>query len=259
MTLTRRIVLTSGKGGVGKTTVTANLGAQLSRMGYRVLVCDTDIGLNNVDVVMGVEHLIVYDIVDAIEGRCRPKQALVQHTYFKNLYILSSNHSMPDRYISPQAVKLIIDALAPQFDFVLIDCPAGIEDGFHRAVSSAEEALIVTTPHMSSLRDADKVISVLQSYRLANINLVINMARGDMMMNGDILSPREICDILKIPLIGMIPEDDSIFLNDISGENNRAFRLLASNIIEGRHKIYDVTKKYSGIFGSIRRSLKKSL
>ena len=257
--MTRRIVLTSGKGGVGKTTVTANLGAQLSKMGYRVMICDTDFGLNNIDVVTGIENLIVYDIVDAIEGRCRPKQALVQHPVFKNLYVLSSNHSLPNRYISPQTVKLMIDSLAPQFDFVLIDCPAGIDDGFHRAVASAEEALVITTPHMSSLRDADKVISVLQSYRLANINLVINMARGDMMMNGDILSPREICDILKIPLIAMIPEDDSIFLNQLGSDGTRSFKLLASNLIEGRHKIYDVTKKYSGLFGSIRRSLKKSL
>lgn len=257
--MTRRIVITSGKGGVGKTTVTANFGAQLSSMGYRVLICDTDFGLNNIDVVTGIEQLIIYDIVDAIEGRCRPKQALVQHPVFKNLYILSSNHSMPDRYISPQAVKLMIDTLSPQFDFVLIDCPAGIDDGFHRAVASAEEALVVTTPHMSSLRDADKVISVLQSYRLASINLVINMARGDMMMNGEILSPREICDILKIPLIAMIPEEDAIFLNEMAGEAMRSFKLLASNMIDGKHKIYDVTKKYSGIFGSIRRSLKKSL
>lgn len=257
--MTRRIVITSGKGGVGKTTVTANFGAQLSSMGYRVLICDTDFGLNNIDVVTGIEHLIIYDIVDAIEGRCRPKQALVQHPVFKNLYVLSSNHSVPNRYISPQAVKLMIDTLSPQFDFVLIDCPAGIDDGFHRAVASAEEALVVTTPHMSSLRDADKVISVLESYRLHSVNLVINMARGDMMMNGDILSPREICDILKIPLIAMIPEDDTIFLNDMAGDGVRSFKLLAANVIEGKHKIYDVTKKYSGFFGSIRRSLKKSL
>lgn len=251
--------MTSGKGGVGKTTVTANLGAQLSAMGYRVMICDTDFGLNNIDVVTGVDQLIVYDIVDAIEGRCRPKQALVRHPVFKNLYVLSSNHSMPNRYISPQAVKLIIDSLAPQFDFILIDCPAGIDEGFHRAVSSAEEALIVTTPHMSSLKDADKVISVIQSYRLEKVHLIINMARGDMMMNGDVLSPREICDILKIPLIALIPEDDSVFLNNLGGDVTKAFKILASNIVDGKHKIYDVTKKYSGVFGSIRRSLKKSI
>lgn len=257
--MARRIVLTSGKGGVGKTTVTANLGAQLSRMGYRVLICDTDFGLNNIDVVTGVETLIVYDIIDVIEGRCRPKQALVQHTVYKNLYILSSNHSVPNRYISPQAVKLVLDSLAPQFDFILIDCPAGIDDGFHRAVSSAEEALVVTTPHISSLRDADKVISVLNSYQLRGIHLVINMARGDLMMNREILSPKEICDILKIPLIAIIPDEDAIFLNSAGGDGARAFKLLAGNILDGRHKIYDVTKKYSGIFGSIRRSLKKTL
>jgi len=254
----RKIVFTSGKGGVGKTTVTANLGVQLSRRGERVIILDTDMGLNNIDVVTGVESLITYDIVDVIEGRCRAKQALVQHPLYKNLYILASNHTVQGRYISPQSVRAVIDSLAPQFDYILIDCPAGIDDGFHRAVSAADEAIVITTPHISSLRDADKVISVLKSYKPKSVNLVINMARGDMMLTRETLSPEEIVDLLKIPLLAIIPEDDEVFLNNLS-DASKAFKIMANNLTGGRTKIFDATKKYSGIFGAIKRGLKRSL
>ena len=182
--MARKIVITSGKGGVGKTTVAANLGMRLAAMGERVVLADADFGLNNIDVVCGVENLVTYDIVDAIEGRCRTRQALVQHPEYPNLFILASNHTDPGKYISPQAVRLILDNLAPRFDYILIDSPAGIEGGFHRAVAAAEEALVVTTPHISSLRDADKVIAVLKSYKLKSVDLVINMVRGDMIVDG---------------------------------------------------------------------------
>jgi len=254
----RKIVFTSGKGGVGKTTVTANLGVQLSKRGERVIICDSDMGLNNIDVVTGIESLITYDIVDVIEGRCRAKQALVQHPLFRNLYVLASNHSVSGRYISPQSVKAVLDSLAPQFDYILIDCPAGIDEGFHRAVANAEEAIIVTTPHISSLRDADKVINVLKSYHFKDINLVINMARGDMMLSKETLSPDEIEELLKIPLLAIIPEEDSIFLNNLK-DTSKAFRIMANNISGGRTKIFDATKKYSGLFGAIKRGLKRSL
>ena len=258
--MARKIVITSGKGGVGKTTVAACLGMRLAAMGERVILADTDFGLNNIDVVCGVEDRITYDIVDAIEGRCRPKQALVQHPDSPNLFILASNHTDPNKYISPQAVRLILDGLAPRYDYILIDSPAGIEGGFHRAVAAAEEAIVVTTPHVSSLRDADKVISVLKSYRLGRIDLVINMVRGDMIVGGEILSPGEISEILKIPLLGVVPQDDDIFLGEQQrGDGSRAFRLLASNIVKGTRRIYNPAYKYGGFFGSIRRSLKKNL
>ncbi len=258
--MARKIVITSGKGGVGKTTVAACLGMRLSAMGERVILADTDFGLNNIDVVCGVDSRITYDIVDAIEGRCRAKQALVQHPDYPNLYVLASNHTDPNKYISPQAVRLILDGLAPRYDYILIDSPAGIESGFHRAVASADEALVVTTPHVSSLRDADKVISVLKSYKLKRIDLVINMVRGDMIVDGEILSPGEISEILKLPLIGVIPQDDGVFLGERSrGDGYRAFKLLAGNVMKGTRKIYNPAYKYGGFFGSIRRSLKKSL
>lgn len=257
--MARKIVLTSGKGGVGKTTVAVNLGMRLSAMGERVILADADFGLNNIDVVCGVEDLCPYDIVDAIEGRCRPRQALAQHPEYPNLFVLASNHTDPGKYISPQAVRLILDQLAPRFDYVLIDSPAGIEGGFHRAAAAADEALVVTTPHISSLRDADKVIAVLQSYKLKSIDLVINMVRGDMVVGGEILPPREIASILKLPLIGIVPQEDDVFLGEKGRGAQKAFRLLAANVAGHTRKLYNVTGKYDGFFGSIRRSLKKNL
>ncbi len=257
--MARKIVITSGKGGVGKTAVTVNLGMRLASMGERVILADTDFGLNNIDVVCGLEESVTYDIVDVIEGRCRAAQALVRHPEFVNLSVLASNHTDPNKYISPQAVRLILDTLAPRYDYILIDCPAGIGGGFHRAVASAEEALVVTTPHVSSLRDADKVISVLKSYRLKSIDLVVNMARGDLIADGEILSPLEIAEVLKLPLIGIIPQEDGIFLGERQGSAQKAFKILAGNIANGTRKMYNVTGKYDGFWGSIRRSLKKTL
>ncbi|MBQ8323295.1 MAG: septum site-determining protein MinD [Clostridia bacterium] len=256
--MARKIVVTSGKGGVGKTTVAAFLSAQLARRGQRVILCDADFGLNNVDVVTGVENLVTYDVVDAIEGRCRAKQALVRHPDFANLYILTSSHSAPERYVSPQSLRLVIDALAPQFDFVFIDCPAGIDDGFHRAVACAEEAIVVTTPHVSAIRDADKVITLLKSYEFENVSVVVNKLRGDLLVAGESLSPPEISELLKSRLLGVLPEEYGIFGGELS-DIHPAFKMLAGNLLSGKRKLYDVTKKYSGVLGGIRRFLKKSL
>ncbi len=255
--MARKIVVTSGKGGVGKTTVTANLGVQLAKKGLRVIVCDLDFGLNNIDVVLGLENRALYDVVDAIEGRCRPKQALVRHPLYPTLYSLTSNH-LADRYVSPQAIRLVLDSLAPQYDYILIDSPAGIEEGFHRAVAAADEALLVTTPHISAMRDADRVVGMLRSYRLEQTGLVVNQVRGDMLKRGEVLSPEEISETLRIPLVAVIPEEDRIFLDNIS-EKSRAFRLLASVCAGGKVKIVDAQKGYGGLFGAIRRGLKRNL
>ncbi len=223
--MARKIVVTSGKGGVGKTTVCCNLAVQLARRGERVAVCDLDFGLNNADVVLGLEDLAVYDVVDAVEGRCRARQALVRHPRYPTLYALSSN-KIAERYVSPQAVRLVLDSIAPQFDYMLIDCPAGIEDGFHRAASCADEALLVTTPHISAMRDADRVAGLLQSYRFGRVGLVVNLVRRDMARRGDILRPEELAAALRLPLVGVIPEEDKFFFDNVA-ERSRAFRLLA--------------------------------
>ena len=226
--MARKIVVTSGKGGVGKTTVCCNLGAQLARRGYRVIVCDLDFGLNNADVVLGVENRAVYDILDAVEGRCRPRQALVSHPYYPTLFSLSSNRVL-ERYVSPQAIRLVLEALSAQFDFILIDSPAGIEDGFHRAAACAEEALLVTTPHISALRDADRVAGILSGYRFSFSGLVVNLVRRER-RRGELLSPEEIAATLRLPLVASLPEDDKVFSENIIVKS-RAFRTLAEAVL----------------------------
>ncbi len=253
--MARKIVVTSGNGGVGKTTVAANLSALLSQKGHRVILFDAAFGLNNVDVTMGVEQLVLYDIVDVIEGRCRAKQALVRHPDYGNLYLLASSHSASERYVSPQAVKVVLDTLAPQFDFILIDCPAGMDEGFHRAVATADEAIVITTPHISAIRDADKIITLLKSYELKELSFVLNMVRGDLLISEDCISPKEIAQLLKTPLLGVLPEEHSVHLEPLQTANP-AFKILANNIIENERRMYDVTKKYCGFFGNIRRVLK---
>lgn len=230
--MARKIVITSGKGGVGKTTVCCNLAVQLAKTGSRVIVCDLDFGLNNVDVVFGTENLAIYDVLDAVEGRCRPRQALVRHPRYPTLYCLASNR-VSERYVSPQAIRLVLDALAPQFDYIFIDSPAGIEDGFHRAASCAEEALLVTTPHISAMRDADRVAGMLKSYRLNSVGLVVNLVRKDMARRGEILTPQEISEIIRLPLAAVVLEEDKLYLNNIF-KRSRAFRALAECVIEGK-------------------------
>ncbi|MBQ7924342.1 MAG: septum site-determining protein MinD [Clostridia bacterium] len=256
--MARKIVVTSGKGGVGKTTVAASLSAYLARKGQRVVLCDADLGLNNIDVATGVESLITYDIVDVIEGRCRAVQALVQHPDFPNLYVLTSSHSAPERYVSPQAFKLVLDTLAPKFDFIFIDCPAGIEDGFHRAVASANEAMVITTPQVSAIRDADKVITLLKSYDFSAISLLVNRVRGDLLFSGDCLMPQEIEKLLKTPLIGVIPEEYSVATGALS-DIHTAVKTVGNNLLTGKKKLYDTTRKYAGFFGGLRRMLKRNL
>ena len=258
--MARKIVITSGKGGVGKTSIVANLGLCLAAMGKRVVLCDMDFGLNNLDIVLGLENKIMYDMADAVDGRCRPKQALVQCDAQKNLYILASGHGFK-RSVTSQNVKAVINSFDKIFDYILIDCPAGIDTGFHRAVSSADEAIVVVTPHISSLRDADKVIGMLKSYRLDNLFLVVNMVRGDLVVDGSTLSPEQIESVLKVCMIGVIPDDDKVLLcvGGAVGKSGKAFKMLANNIEKGTNKIYRFRKGYEGFWGSIKRGLKRSL
>lgn len=263
--MARKIVLTSGKGGVGKTTICANLGATLAELGFRVCLIDVDIGLNNLDVVMGIEKRVMFDIIDAIEGRCRAKQALVQDHRIPSLYIMPSAHSYSESAVNGEKIKKVISDLDAGFDYILIDCPAGVEAGFHRAVYCADEAIVVVTPHISSVRDADKVLSILSGYDLIHKSVVINRIRGDMVLNGEMLDVPEIVRVLKTSLLGVIPEDDDITaLSTVGGlaltsNSARAFSLLAENLHEGTKKIYDCTIKYRGFFGNLRRNLRRKI
>lgn len=263
--MARKIVLTSGKGGVGKTTICAGLGARLAALGFRVLLVDVDLGLNNLDVVMGVENKIVFDIVDVIQGKCRAKQALIQDCYFSSLFIMPSAHSFSRSCVTGESIKQVINSLDSSFDYILIDCPAGVESGFHRAVFAANEALIVVTPHISSIRDADKVLSILSGYNLESKNLIINRIRGDMVLSGEMIEPEEIVSFLKIPLVGIVPEDDLISKSTgildfaKSPSAGRALSLIAENIHTGTKKIYDFTMKYRGLWGAIKTNIRKKV
>lgn len=255
--MARKIVVTSGKGGVGKTTVCAMLGEKLARLNKNVIILDLDFGLNNLDVVCGVENKITYSLEDVVEGRCRVKQAIVSCR--QNLSIIESGHSYGDR-VTAQNVKLLIEGLN-NYDFVLMDCPAGIDGGFIRAVAAADEAIVVVNPNISSLRDADKVINILANYKLDGVYAVANRVRGDLVAVGKTLSVEEIEDVLKIPVIGAIPEDDAVLTSkakDVTfGEASAAYKMLAKYLVKNGGKVYDCESGYKGFFSKFKKSMKK--
>ena len=264
--MARKVVITSGKGGVGKTTVCANLGVSLARLNQRVVLVDVDIGLNNLDVVMGVENKIVYDIVDVIENKCRIKQALIQDINYPNLYIMPSAHSYNKSQVTAENVKKVVEELDYLFDFVLIDCPAGIDEPFKRAVCGADEALVVVTPHLSSLRDADKVLMMLTTFDLNEVSLIVNRVRGDMILNKEMLDSEKIAELLNVNLCGVIPEDDNIatFLSigrtvNKNCDSFTAFNVLAKNMFEDSKKLFDCTEKYKGIMGFLKKMIRKKV
>ncbi len=252
--MTRRIVITSGKGGVGKTTICANLGVRLAKRGRRVVMLDADVGLNNLDVLMGVENKVVYDVFDVLSGKCRIKQALIEDMYIPNLFILPSTHTFSDSKLKSTEFRRLIESLRG-FDYVLIDCPAGISGGFHRAVSMADEAYVVVTPGISSLRDADKVFSLLSGYNLKSVGMVINRIRGDLVISREMMGVEDVCRIMRKVPIAVIPESDEIALSASCGsfsDNEGIFSLFAENIETGGRKIIDCTAKYRGLFGRAR-------
>ena len=202
------IVITSGKGGVGKTTTTANIGIGLAKLGKKVLVIDTDLGLRNLDVVLGLENRIVYNLVDVIEGKCRPKQAIIKDKRFQDLYLLPSAQTKDKSSVSPEQMKKLTEDLREDYDFVLLDCPAGIEQGFQNAIAGADKAIVVTTPEVSSIRDADRIIGLLEASGIRDNQLVINRLRVDMVKKGDMMSVEDVTEILAIDLLGVIPDDE---------------------------------------------------
>ncbi|WFD11455.1 septum site-determining protein MinD [Tepidibacter hydrothermalis] len=212
------IVITSGKGGVGKTTTTANLGTALSLAGKKTVVVDADIGLRNLDVVMGLENRIVYDIVDVVEGTCRLKQALIKDKRFENLYLLPAAQTRDKDAITPDQMKKLCDSLRESFDYALIDCPAGIEQGFKNAIAGADRALVVTTPEISAVRDADRIIGLLEANEIHDPELIINRIRLEMVKRGDMMDMEDIIDILAIDLLGVIPDDESVIISTNKGE-----------------------------------------
>ncbi|MCL1874421.1 MAG: septum site-determining protein MinD [Clostridiales bacterium] len=212
------IVITSGKGGVGKTTATANLGTGLAMLGKSVVMVDTDIGLRNLDVVLGLENRIVYDIVDAVRGNCRLKQALIKDKRLENLHLLPAAQTKDKTAVSEQQMKDLCQTLKDEFDYVIIDCPAGIEHGFKNAIAGAEEAIVVTTPEVSAVRDADRIIGLLEAAGIASPKLVINRIRVKMVKAGDMMSVEDMLDILAVDLLGIVPDDEIIVVSTNRGE-----------------------------------------
>jgi septum site-determining protein MinD len=225
---------------------------------------DVDIGLNNLDVAMGIENKVVYDVVDVVENRCRPKQALIQDDFYPTLYTMPSCHGYDKSSITGINIRNLTERLSQSFDYILLDCPAGIELGFHRAVSAADEAIVVTTPHISSIRDADKVINLLNTYELIGVSVIVNRVRGDLIAGGEMLTIESIAGLLKKKIIGVIPENDSIVYNTAIGRTlygsaciKECFSLIADNIHSGGSRLYDPARSYKGLFGAIKRSIKK--
>lgn len=212
------IVITSGKGGVGKTTTTANIGTGLALDGKKVVLIDTDIGLRNLDVVMGLENRIVYDLVDVIEGVCRVKQALIKDKRYEGLFLLPAAQTRDKSAVTPEQMITLINELKAEFDYIIVDCPAGIEQGFKNAIAGADRALVVTTPEVSAVRDADRIIGLLEANEIRNPKLLINRVRIDMVKRGDMMNMDDIIDILAIDLIGVVPDDEKIVVSTNRGE-----------------------------------------
>lgn len=207
------IVITSGKGGVGKTTTTANLGVALAQQGRSVVVVDADIGLRNLDVILGLENRIVYDLVHVIEGSCRLKQALIRDKRLDNLSLLPAAQTRDKNAVTPDQMRELVAQLKEIADFVLVDCPAGIEQGFKNAVAGADRAIIVTTPEVSAIRDADRIIGMVEAAELPEPQLIINRFRAKMVERGDMMNKDDILEILAIPLIGVVPDHEDIIVS----------------------------------------------
>lgn len=212
------IVITSGKGGVGKTTTSANVGTGLAILGKKVVLIDTDIGLRNLDVVMGLENRIVYNLIDVIEGSCRMKQALIRDKQCDNLFLLPSAQTKDKTAITPEQMVKLTEALSEEFDYILLDCPAGIEQGFKNAIAGAGRAIVVTTPEVSAIRDADRIIGLLQANEMPQIQLVINRLRMDMIKRGEMMSVEDVSEILAVDLLGAIPDDEAVVIATNQGE-----------------------------------------
>ena len=249
------IVITSGKGGVGKTTSTANIGTGLALKGMKVALLDTDIGLRNLDVVMGLENRIVYDLVDVVEGNCKIKQALIKDKRYEGLYLLPAAQTKDKNAVKPDQMQKLCKELKKEFDYIIVDCPAGIEQGFKNAISGADRAIVVTTPEVSAVRDADRIIGLLEANEIREPKLLLNRVRDDMVKRGDMMSTEDVLEILAIDLIGVVPDDQSIIVATNKGEpavtDNKslaghAYRNIVRRIM-GEEVPFDDNKKQSFI------------
>ena len=256
------IVITSGKGGVGKTTTTANVGSALALRGKKVVLVDTDIGLRNLDVVMGLENRIVYDIVDVVEEKCKLRQALIKDKRFEELFLLPAAQTRDKSAINEEQMKELTEKLKEEFDYILIDCPAGIEQGFKNAIAGASRAIVVTTAEISAIRDADRIIGLLEASEIKNPELVINRLRPNMVKKGEMM---DIVDLLSIDLIGVVPDDEFIITQTNKGEpvvtnhkapSGKAYTEIASRIL-GENVEITIPGKKEGFLEKIKNFFTK--
>ncbi len=262
----RVIVITSGKGGVGKTTTSANIGTALAKAGYKVVLIDTDLGLRNLDLLLGLENRIVYTIVDVIEERCKLKQALVKDKKNPNLSLLAAAQTRDKTAVNAEQLKEICDTLKEENDFVLVDCPAGIEQGFQNAVAGASEAIVVTTPEMSAIRDADRIIGLLESKEeIKSYKLLLNRVRPSLIKSNEMMGVDDVVEILSCPLVGIIPEDTGIItstnkgepiVNDENALAGKAYRNVAQRILGEEVPFLDLDEP-KGFMAKIKNAFAK--
>lgn len=257
-------VITSGKGGVGKTTTTANLGVGLAIQDKRVVLVDADIGLRNLDVVMGLENRIVYDIVDVIDGNCRLKQALIRDKRYANMCLLPAAQTKDKNAITPEQMQKLCDALREEFDFVLIDCPAGIEQGFKNAIAGVDKAIVVSTPEVSAVRDADRIIGLLEAAEIRDPMLILNRIRPDMVKRGNMMALEDVTEILAIDVLGVVPDDESIVVStnrgepcvaDMESQAGQAFRNITRRILGEAVPLMDLNAD-QGVMSKLKRLFK---
>jgi septum site-determining protein MinD len=258
------IVITSGKGGVGKTTTTANLGAALAQAGHKVALIDADIGLRNLDVVMGLENRIVYDLVDVVEGFAKLKHALIKDKRFENLYLLPAAQTRDKTAVSPEQMRELVGQMKEEFEYVLIDSPAGIEQGFKNAVAGAERAIVVATPEVSSVRDADRIIGLLEAEDKRQPSLIVNRIRPSMVKKGDMMDIDDMIEILAIHLLGVVPDDEYIVVSTNRGEPavtnpqskaGEAYRNIARRILGEDVPIMKWDDEAGGLLGRLRKMM----
>ncbi len=259
----RVIVITSGKGGVGKTTTTANLGMSIARLGYRVALIDADIGLRNLDLLLGLENRVLYTAMDIVEGQCRLDQALIRDKRWKNLALLAISKNRQKYNVTRKNMQNLIDSVKQLgFQFILIDCPAGIDIGFLNAIAPAQEAVIVTTPEITAIRDADRVAGLLEANGIYNVKLIVNRVRPDMIQKNDMMSVRDVQEMLGIPLLGAVPEDTNVIVSTNRGEplvlnkkltlSGIAFENAARRLIGKQDYFLDLTSPQKGMFQKLQ-------